>query len=183
MGKNILILTGSPRHEGNSDLLQQAFAAAAAGAGHETRVFRAGRHNLTGCIACDTCFSSGSACSFDEEFGPLAALFEWAETLVLVTPLYWFSFPAQLKAALDKLYAFSATGRALPLREAFLLVCAATDDMADFDGLVRSYELICGFLGLADRGRLLVPGVDARGDVRRTNALSEAAALAARLDR
>ena len=181
MKKKILVLTGSPRHEGNSDLLAQSFVAAAEKSGHDVRVFRAGRHNLTPCIACDTCFSGGGACSFDDEFNELAALCEWADTLALVTPLYWFSFPAQIKAAIDKLYAFIVAGRDLPIREALLIACGGTEDMADFDGLVRAYELICKHSGWTDRGRLLVPGVDARGGVQRTDAPARAAALAATL--
>lgn len=179
--KRILILTGSPRTGGNSELLAGAFADEAEKAGHEVNLFEAGKRKINGCIACDACFSKGKACVFDDGFDELAPLLEKTDLLVLATPLYWFTFPAQLKAAIDKLYAFSAAGKTLPIKESFLIACAESPDSADFDGLVKSYEQICSYTGWSDRGKLLISGVNKKGDVKNTDALTRAASLAASL--
>lgn len=40
MGKNILVLEGSPRMDGNSDMLAEAFAEGAGGQGHEVSIIK-----------------------------------------------------------------------------------------------------------------------------------------------
>lgn len=177
MGKHILVLTGSPRAGGNSDRLAGAFIQGAMAAGHTVVCFDAGRKNILGCQACDTCFSQGAACSFEDDFRELAPLLEKAEALVLVSPLYWFGFSAQLKAALDKMYAFIVVGRPLPVKECLLLACAGTDDEKDFTGMLDSYRRIAAYQKWQDRGWLLVPKVFAKDDILNTDALEKAERL------
>ena len=57
MSKNILVLTGSPRKNGNSDQLADAFIAGAQRAGHTTVKYTTADKNIKGCIDCKTCFS------------------------------------------------------------------------------------------------------------------------------
>ena len=102
MSKQILILTGSPRPNGNSFLLAEAFKKGAEEAGHTVHRFDTAHVEIDGCRACNQCYQHGKACVFDDDFNLLAPHLEKADVLVLATPLYWFSFPAQLKAALDK---------------------------------------------------------------------------------
>lgn len=175
MGKNILVLTGSPRCGGNSDLMADAFIRGAKIAGHTVTKFETALKTIGGCRACDTCYSQGAApCSFHDDFNELAPLLENADVLVLVTPMYWFTFPAQLKAALDKMYALIIGRRTCRISECKLLVCAETGDEDDFDGIVQTYSLIADYQKWKDTGILLVPGVNAKGDIRRTNALENA---------
>jgi len=172
--KNILVITGSPRKNGNSDLLAGAFIKGAEKSGHSIVRFDAGRKKISGCIACNKCYSKGTACVFKDDFNELAPLVEKADMLVLVSPVYWFSFSAQIKAALDKFYALIVGKRTINIKENVLLACAETDDMTDFDGIVRSYELVNRYMEWSDRGRLLVPNVNNIGDILKTNTLEEA---------
>ena len=120
--KNILILTGSPRVGGNSDLMADAFQKGAESAGHKVIRYEAGRNAILPCRACESCFSNGKACVWDDRFSnELAPLIEEADVIVLATPLYWFTFPAQLKAAIDKMYSFIIGERNIAGKEAFLL--------------------------------------------------------------
>lgn len=175
--KNILVLTGSPRKNGNSDLLADAFIKGAEEAGHTVQKFQAGKKKIQGCIACMKCYSKGGACIFNDDFNELAPLLENSETLVLSTPLYWFSFPAQIKAAFDKLYALLVGKHTPQIRESMMLVCAETSDMVDFEGIVRSFELINDYMKWENRGTLLVPHVNNTGDILKTDALAKAEAL------
>lgn len=164
--RKILIITGSPRAGGNTDMLAAAFAEGAEGGGNLVKTFHAGRKHIEGCRVCDTCFSTGKACTFDDDFNELAQLLEWADGLVLATPLYWYTFTAQIKAALDKFYAFmNSGGRGLNnIRDLYLIACAADGEEA-FEGLIKSYESIVGYLKCDDAGKLIVPGVYEKGDV------------------
>ena len=104
MSKKILMLTGGARHGGNSEKMADAFMKGAKAAGHEVVRYDAGFKNIKGCIFCETCYKLGDnkACSHDEVFNELAPYYEWADSLVIVTPLYWYTYTAQIKAALDK---------------------------------------------------------------------------------
>ncbi len=172
--KNILIITGSPRKNGNSELLADAFIRGAQNAGHLTTKFQAGKKNIRACIACNKCYTKGKACIFNDDFNSLAPLIENADVIVFSTPLYWFSFPAQIKTAIDKIYALFIGKRDIKIKECVLLVCAETGDMNDFDGIVRSYELIYSYTKWTNRGIQLVPHVNEEGDILRTDALVKA---------
>lgn len=179
MEKNILILTASARAGGNSDLMAQAFEEGARQAGHTVQVFRTAQSRIRPCLACDACFSNGKACAVDDGFNELAPLLEQADLLVLAMPLYWYSFPASIKAAIDKLYAFVIGGRELKIKEAVLLICGEIAEERVFEGAVRSYELILEDRGWTDRGRIVVPGVNKKGDILQTDALGRIRALGA----
>lgn len=173
MSKNILVLTGSPRVGGNSDIMADAFIRGAKAAGHKVNKFEAGLKHINGCKACDACFSKGKACVFNDDFNTLAEYIEQADAVVFVTPLYWFSFPSALKAAIDKLYSFDKTGKEMHIKESMLLVCGATDDKSDFDGIIKSYELIAKYKEWKDLGSYTVKEVDKKGDILSNHVLDE----------
>ena len=52
MGKNIIILNGSPRKHGNTAALCDAFAAGASAAGHNVVRFDLQGMNIHGCLGC-----------------------------------------------------------------------------------------------------------------------------------
>ncbi|HMM22000.1 MAG TPA: flavodoxin family protein [Selenomonadales bacterium] len=170
MKKSTLVLTGSPRVGGNSDLLADAFIKGATAAGHEVVKCEAGTKNLMGCKACDTCYRKGKPCSFDDDFNSIAPLMEKADVIVFVTPLYWFTFSAQLKAAIDKMYSFIIGGKKLKIAESMLLVCG-NDDESVFDGIINTYKRIACYQKWTDRGQLIVPGVHNKGDILSTEYL------------
>ena len=102
-GKKVLVLTGSPRRGGNTDLLAEAFARGAKEAGYEVVIYETAHKNIKGCRACDCCFSTDKACVFDDDdFNKLAELLMESDAIAFSVPLYWYNFPAQMKAALDR---------------------------------------------------------------------------------
>jgi len=177
MSKNILVLTGSPRKGGNTDKLADAFITGAQQAGHTTVKFTTADKNIKGCIDCQTCFSKGSACSIPDDFAKLAPLLEQADMIVFGTPLYWFTFSAQLKAAIDKIYSFIIGKRPLRIKECVLLVCGGGTDLHTYDGIVKSYQLIADFLKWKDSGVIIVPGLHDKDEILKTDGLQRAETL------
>ena len=57
--KKIVVITGSPRRNGNSNAMAEAFIKAAEAKGHSVKRFDAANMKLGGCRACETCFSTG----------------------------------------------------------------------------------------------------------------------------
>jgi multimeric flavodoxin WrbA len=174
LSKNILILAGSPRINGNSIKLANAFTAGAQQAGHTIVKFMTADKNIKGCIDCQTCFSKGSACSIPDDFAELSPLLEQADMVVFVTPMYWFSFPVQLKAAIDKFYSFVIAKRTLKVKESALLVTGGGKDLSTYDGIVKSYKLIGEFLKWNDKGVIIVPGLHDKDEILKTDGLQKA---------
>lgn len=174
--KKILVLTGSPRKKGNSEALAEAFIKGVLSAGHEVTKFETASKKISSCKACKTCWSKGKPCSFKDDFGELTPLLEAADVIVFSTPLYWFSFPAQIKLAIDKMYSYTrkTCKRPLKIKESFLLVCGADEGMRIFDGIIATYKEIAHYMKWEDKGVLAVPKVNEKGDIEATDALMKA---------
>jgi multimeric flavodoxin WrbA len=177
--KNILVLTGSPRKNGNSDKLADAFIKGALSEGHAVTKFETSRKAISGCKACKTCWSNGKPCSFKDDFYELATLLESADVIVFCTPLYWFTFSSQIKAAIDKMYAYVGKNCQHPLKikECILMVCGADKGMKVFDGIIATYREIAHYMKWEDKGVLAVPEVSEKGAIEATDALMQAEVL------
>lgn len=177
MSKNILVLTGSPRKGGNSDKLADAFVSGATQAGHTVVKYVTATKNIKGCADCKGCFTKGTACAFPDDFNELAPLVEQADMIVFATPMYWFTFPAQMKAAIDKFHSFFFEENHLKIKECALLVCGGYPDPSWYEGIVASYRLIAKHLKWKDSGTIIAPGVIDKDDITTTGALAKAETL------
>ena len=106
MNKKIVVITGSPRKKGNSFAMTEAFIKAAEKKGHTITRFDVTTMNVGGCRACETCFKTGRACSFNDDFNTIAPAIQEADAIVFSLPVYWYSIPSQIKAVIDKLFSF-----------------------------------------------------------------------------
>ena len=176
-GKNVLVITGSPRVDGNSDRLADAFIDGAVSAENNVVRFDAGRMNIGPCKACGECFTKGGACAVSNGFNTIAPEIAKSDVIVFVTPLYWFSFSSQIKNVIDKMYSFSKAGKDISGKECLLMVCGASEDEKDFEGIAATYALMADFLKWNSRGILNVTGVQEKGDVKNTPFLEKAEEL------
>lgn len=178
MSKNILVLTGSHRKDGNSDKLADAFINGAKQAGHTVVRFSTADKNIKACIGCGTCFSRGRACSVPDDFSELAPLLEQADMIVFATPVYWFTFPVPLKAAIEKFYSYFSTKRPLKIRNCALLACGGSwQEETKYDGIVKTYQLIAKIMNWQDSGIIIVHDLEAKDDILETDGLQKAEAL------
>ncbi len=165
MAKNILVLTGSPRGDGNSNKIAQAFIHGAESRGHSVTRFDAAFKKFTPCIACDRCWSNDAPCVFSDAFTELYSLLAQTHVLVIVTPVQWYSMTVSIKLALDKLYAYTRyERRTLPISQAMLLACAA-DGPESLRGVLVTYRLMLDYMGWEDLGTLTVPHVWNKDDI------------------
>jgi multimeric flavodoxin WrbA len=179
MNKNILIITGSPRKRGNTSLLAESFKLGAQEKGHEVTIFDAGSKKINGCTACNNCWSKGTACIFTDGFTELEPLLEKADVIVIASPLYWFGMSTQIKAPIDKLYAYvrEACLRPLKIKESVLLVCGGDEDIQVFDGIIGTYKGIYKYMKWENKGIIAVPDVYELGDIVGREALAQAREL------
>ncbi len=101
MSKKVLILSGSPRKGGNSDLLCDQFAKGAAEAGHAVEKLRVAEKKVGYCCACYACKETG-ICAIKDDMAEILQKMIEADVLVLASPVYFYSIDAQLKAVIDR---------------------------------------------------------------------------------
>ena len=178
MCKKILVITGSPRKNGNSFAMTEAFIKAAQAKGHTVARFDAAFHKLGGCHACETCYKTGKACSFNDDFNAFAPNILDADAIVFTMPVYWYSFPAQIKSVIDRLYSFCIAGKDISGKQCGLITCCEENDVAVMDGVRIPYERIASLLKWTSVGEVLIPGVLNVGAINDTDGCAQAAALA-----
>lgn len=178
MRKKIVVITGSPRKNGNSFAMTDAFIQAAQAKGHQVTRFDAAMKHVGGCHACETCFKTGKACSYDDDFNAIAPAILESDAVVFAMPVYWYSIPAQIKGVIDKLFSFVVGGKDIAGKECAMIVCCEEEDMSVMDGVRIPLERSAALLKWKMVGEVLVPGVLAAGDIEKTDGCRQAAALA-----
>ncbi len=181
MSKKIVVITGSPRKDGNSFAMTDAFIREAEEKGHSVTRFDAAQKNVGGCHACETCYKTGKVCSFDDDFNEIAPALLEADVVVFSTPVYWYSIPAQIKAVIDKMYSFCVAGKDIAGKECMLIACCEEDDQSVLDGVRIPIERTAALVKWHMAGEVLVPGVLNVGDIEKTDGCRQAAALAEKL--
>ena len=167
MSKKIVVITGSPRKNGNSFAMTDAFIQAAQAKG-----------KIGGCHACETCFKTGKACSFDDDFNIIAPAILEADAVVFTMPVYWYSIPAQIKGVIDRLYSLVVGGKDIAGKECAIITCCEEEDVSVMDGVRIPLERSAALIKWKMVGEVLVPGVLNAGDIAKTDGRGQAAALA-----
>ncbi|MBD5469650.1 MAG: flavodoxin family protein [Lachnospiraceae bacterium] len=178
MSKKIVVITGSPRKNGNSFAMTDAFIKAAEEKGHTVMRFDAALKKVGGCHACETCFSTGKACTFDDDFNTIAPAILDADVIVFTTPVYWYSIPAQIKGVIDRIYSLVIGGKDIAGKECALITCCEEDDMSVMDGIRVPIERSAALVKWKMVGEVLIPGVLNVGDIDKTDGCQKAADLA-----
>ena len=161
--KKVLILSGSPRKGGNSDLLCDEFARGAKDAGNEVeKIFVAGK-KIAPCTGCYFCREHGGRCALNDDMADILQKIIDCDVLVLSSPVYFYSICAQLKAVIDRCV---ARWTEIANKELYYIMTAAEDDEDTMDGTLACFR---GFAmcidGYEEKGVLYGKGVADKGDV------------------
>ena len=161
----ILVITGSPRKNGNSAALADHFIRGAKEAGHEVVRFDAAFRKVHPCIACNSCGMDGP-CVFKDDFEFVREHIVGADCVVFATPMYYFGISAQLKAVIDRFYAINGSSH-VP-KKAVLLMTYANTAASEAVPIKSHYEVLLKYLGWRDAGQVIAPGVWPAGAIRHT---------------
>lgn len=174
----IVVVTGSPRKQGNSFAMTRAFIDEAERLGHTVQRFDAAFLKIGGCHDCKSCFKTGKACSFDDDFNVIAPAILEADAVVFTMPTYWYSMPAQVKGVIDRLYSFMISGKDVSGKKWGLIACCEENAPTAMDGIRLPMERSAALLKWKLVGEVLLPGVLAEGDVEKTDGCKQAEELA-----
>lgn len=175
----IVILSGSPRKGGNTDMLVNAFLKGVKG-GDEVEVLRVCDMKIAACVACDYCKKNDKhVCAIKDDVSRFYSALNTADAVVIATPLYFFGASAQLMSAIDRLH--NPTRNDFHIKKAALLAVGANGNPKAFDGLIEQFKLTLDFFKIENGGILTVGSVNNKGDIENNSALIEAEKLAANL--
>jgi multimeric flavodoxin WrbA len=179
MKKKILIISASPRKGGNSDILCDEFAKAAAETGNEVEKIRLAEKRISYCAACYAC-KENHRCVQKDDMEEILDKMVNADVIVLATPVYFYTMCAQMKTLID---------RTLPRhteiidKEFYYIATMADTDNAAME---RTFEGIRGFTdqclyGTSEKGVIFGSGAWQLGDIRRTAAIKQAYEMGKRI--
>lgn len=149
MRKKIAFIFGSPREQGNTKALMNAAVDAAREAGAEVDIFDATKieHKHPGCIACLGCQQfEDFHCIIDDEVAKNVEKLPLYDTIVIASPLFWWSFPAQLKIFLDRMYSlvkFTDRGVFSSIKGKTLALMACAGGPVENNLEVMEKQLLC----------------------------------------
>ena len=86
--KHILIVQGGGRANGNTARLAESFARGAESAGHSVETVSLIKNEVKGCLGCNAC-RYGKPCVQKDSFNQLIPKIQWADCIVLASPLYF----------------------------------------------------------------------------------------------
>lgn len=174
MSKRVLILMGSPRIKGNTELLCDEFARGASEAGHRVDTILIRDKDIHGCMACGACRKNGGTCVQKDDMQPIYELIEAADAIVLGSPIYYYTWSSQMKTVLDRFYAKSPHLQ----NKAFYLLsaCAAGEDKYTETMLdtFRKFHVCFRAGGNREGGYVFGIGSAAAGDVKGSPAMAKA---------
>lgn len=99
--KNVLIISASPRKNGNSDLLCNQFAKGAKEKGHQVEKVFLASEAIGYCRGCGVC-STTQKCVQKDSMERILDQMVNADVIVLATPVYFYSMDGQLKTFIDR---------------------------------------------------------------------------------
>jgi multimeric flavodoxin WrbA len=159
----ILIITGSPRRGGNTDILAKAFADGA-GKDNDVEIISVCDIKVAPCIGCNTCFTrEGNKCFQKDGMEKIYDKMANADMLVIASPVYFYGVSAQLKNIIDRCH--TPMRKNFKIRKTALLLVAASSNESVFDGIIRQYQLIVEYFHFEDMGAICVEGVQGKGDI------------------
>lgn len=173
-GKNmkIVVLTGSPRRNGNSAHLAEQFIKGAEEQGHEVFRFDCAFKQVAPCRACNRCGMNG-ACILNDDFNELRPRLIEADMVVFAPPMYYFGMSAQMKRVIDRFYAINGQIKGRYKKAAFLMTYADTEP-AEAQPMLLHCRTLLHYLGWESVGEVVASGVWTAGSVKNTSYADQA---------
>jgi multimeric flavodoxin WrbA len=135
----VLLLQGSPRKGGNSELLLKEMVKVFGQYGVESEIVEIGQKDIRGCISCGYC-SSHDECVFKDEVNAFAKKFEEADGLVVASPVYYASPNGTVISFLDRLFHSTSFSKRYKVGAAFA-IARRGGTTASFDVLNKYFTI------------------------------------------
>jgi arsenate reductase (thioredoxin) len=180
-------LQGSPRKNGNTDVLLSLFMEALAATQMDTHVVHVCRRHIEPCKELTVCEKKG-LCPIDDDMGrDIYRLLRQADIIVAASPVFFYGVTAQLKAMIDRCQTLWARKHLLKLddpghriRRGFMLAVGATGGKQLFDGLNLTAKYFFDAVAARFTGGLTYRHIEKRGQIKEHPSVHDDVAKAAR---
>ena len=167
----VLILNGSPRKGGNSDILCDEFMRGALTSGNQVEKIRVSEKKIDFCSGCYYCQKSGGLCAKKDDMAEVLQKMIDADVIVFASPVYFYSIDAQLKALIDRTVARWTEVK----NKDFYYIATCADGKS---GLDRTIECFRGYAdcvnGAKECGIIYGHSVYQKGEIKNKPAMKEA---------
>jgi len=172
VARELLILSGSPKKNGNTAALIEWFTEGAVSKGARVElIYTAFLHyKFPGCTSCRACQKKEAyGCVIEDDAKLVLGKMAAADVIVMATPLYFFSASAQLKIIIDRMFSLykwdnaAGTMKAVLKGKTLVLLASAYEDVG-LDALEKPFRLTAEYTGMKFES-LLVPNAGESGDI------------------
>jgi multimeric flavodoxin WrbA len=176
MVKKILILSASPKKDGNTTTLVDWFCEGVQIKDVNIEIVPAAflKYKSNGCTSCRVCQKLKEyECVIDDEAKPALKKMAVADIIVMATPLYFFGASAQLKIIFDRMFSLykwdNNTGTMQTvLKGKTLVLIASAFEGVGLDALEKPFALTAEYTGMKFKS-LLVPNAGVSGTIKNNN--------------
>lgn len=188
----ITAIYGSPRKNGNTDLLLDAFLKVFENPDHEINRYYLRKMSFSPCIECEKCYTTGT-CVLDDDMKALYPLFKDSDIVVLSSPVFFYGLNALAKAMVDRSQCCWAQKYLLkqdkpdpstPKPKGVFLTVGGAKGKRNFEGILLTVRYFFDALDIDFTDHLLFKEVDQKGAINNhPTALDEACNLAKEISR
>lgn len=187
---NILAFCGSPRKNGNTEILLEEFLKGAQMEGAAVECLYITDFSITPCRECLACFQDGQ-CVIPDDMQEIYPRLLAADIVVLASPIFFYGVTGWSKALIDRGQALWARkyvlhdpslGKEGKRREGFFISVGGTKGQKMFEGAILTVKYFFDAFNARYAGELLFRGVDAKGDIlKQPNALTDSLSAGKRI--
>lgn len=171
MSKKVLILSGSPRKDGNSDMLCNEFMRGAIESGNAVEKIRVAEKKIGFCTGCYACRNTG-VCAIKDDMAEVMQKLIDADVIVLASPVYFYSIDAQLKALIDRTV---CRWTEVKDKEFYYIMTAADSGIESMETTLACFRGYADCVeGAKEMGVIYGTGVYEKGEIKDKKAMLEA---------
>ncbi|NVM36550.1 MAG: flavodoxin family protein [Candidatus Lokiarchaeota archaeon] len=104
---NVMGISGTPRTNGNSEILLRYALKPFENNGWNVKIFLLSELTIKPCNACESCRETGT-CIINDDMQRIYDAFQWCNAIIISSPVYFLNVSAQLHSILDRHYAVDA---------------------------------------------------------------------------
>lgn len=168
----VLGIAGSPRRNGNTDILLAELLRGAADKGAETKTIVLNKMKFVGCQHCDACLKDGN-CILQDEMQGIYTEFDQADVIVMATPMQFMDMTAPMKAMIDRFQSRWARKYVLEMpplgddkpRKGFLIAVGGTKYKNLFDAVLLVVKTFFKIVNIEYAGDILLRNIDEKGAI------------------
>jgi Multimeric flavodoxin WrbA len=164
--EKILGLVGSPRKNGNTEILVSEVLEGARAAGALTHMIRLADLNIQECDGCHACWITRK-CSKNDDMVEIYNKIIQSDILIFGSPIYWYAPTAIMKCFIDRFVYFNCEQNRKGIRgkKGVIVIPFEEKDSENAQPVIFFFEKTLKYLEIEFINKLIVPGVTQRGEV------------------